>query len=48
MIQDFLLENVNPAAAGIMGRPQSELPGASVRHIFPDSPDDGTYPAGSS
>ena len=43
MIRDFLLEFVNPAAAGIRGRPQSELPGASVRHIFPDSPDDGTY-----
>lgn len=42
-IQDFTIEFVNPAGAGIMGRPLADLIGASVRQIFPNSPSDGTY-----
>ncbi len=43
MIEDFIMEYVNPAAAGILGRTPEELPGASVRDVFPNSPSDGTY-----
>lgn len=42
-IADFLIEYVNPAAAGIIGRAPEDLPGASVRDVFPNSPTDGTY-----
>ena len=42
-IDDFLIEYVNPAAAGIMGYSPDLLPGSSVRERFPNSPDDGTY-----
>lgn len=42
-IADFVLEYVNPAAAGIIGRAPEDLPGASVRDVFPNSPTDGTY-----
>lgn len=42
-ITDFIMEYVNPAAAGILGRAPEDLPGASVRDVFPNSPTDGTY-----
>lgn len=42
-IEDFVVEYVNPAGAGIMGRPQEVLIGTSVRETFPNSPSDGTY-----
>jgi PAS domain S-box-containing protein len=42
-IADFVMEYVNPAAAGILGRAPEDLPGASVRDVFPNSPTDGTY-----
>ena len=42
-IADFVMEYVNPAAAGILGRAPEDLPGASVRDVFPNSPSDGTY-----
>ena len=42
-IADFVMEYVNPAAAGILGRAPEDLPGVSVRDVFPNSPTDGTY-----
>ena len=42
-IADFVMEYVNPAAAGIIGRAPDDLPGVSVRDVFPNSPTDGTY-----
>jgi len=43
LIRDFTVEYVNPAGAGIMGRPEDALVGTSVRETFPNSPNDGTY-----